>query len=450
MKFPKKLAIILLVVVLGGASIIIPVRSQLQKMSQPRFRQEPATRGEIIAVVNSTGTVNPVLSISVGSFVSGPIIKLPVEFNQKVKKGDLLAEIDPKLFQASVDRDQAGVTNAVGQLVASKAALVTREADAERAKALFEQAENDENRAISVRKENKSFVSDTEMDQFKFNCKSLKAQYNLALASVDQAKAAIEQADAGVKSAKANLEFSKANLEYTRITAPEDGIIINRKIDPGQTLAAQFQTPELFIIGVEMEQHMYIIATVDEADIGMILKAQDRNLPVYFTVDAYPDELFSGTIFQVRQNATTTQNVVTYPVVVEAKNKALPNGKLMLRPNMTANLSFQVEDAKQTLRIPNAALRFYPQVGQVRPEDRKLLEGAQPDLKDSQDSATVKRSALETAETRQKRNRRHVWVVDGRFLKAVEVVTGISDHKFTQLISGDLTEGQQLVTGGQP
>ncbi|HLW64821.1 MAG TPA: efflux RND transporter periplasmic adaptor subunit [Gemmataceae bacterium] len=445
MKLPVKLAIVGAVVVLGGASVIIPARSQLQKMSQPRFRQDKVTRGDIIAVVNSTGTVNPVLSISVGSFVSGPIKEIHVNFNDKVKKGQPLALIDPKLFQASVDRDQANVTSADAQLSAAKAQLVTRDADVERVKALLEQAENDENRAISVRKENKSFVSDTEMDQFKFNRKSLKAQYDLALASVVQAKAAIDQADANLKSAKANLKFSEANLEYTKITAPEDGRIINRKIDPGQTLAAQFNTPEMFIIGTEMESRMYITATVDEADIGMIRKAQTRNMPVHFTVDSYPDDLFQGKIKEVRMNSTSTQNVVTYPVVVET-----PNPDLKLFPGMTANLSFQVDDAKDGLRIPNAALRFYPQIGLVRPEDRKLLEGAQPDPKENQDNATVKRSALETAETRQKRNKRHVWVVDGRFLKAVEVTTGISDHKYTQLVSGDLTDGQMLVTGAGP
>jgi len=444
MKFPIKTTIIAAVVVGGAAAVIIPARSQLQKMSQPRFRQEKVTRGEIIAVVNSTGTVNPVLSISVGSFVSGPIIKLPVEFNQKVKKGDLLAEVDPKLFKASVDRDKANVTNAEASLASAKAMLSTRIAELERAGTLSSQAERDYNRAFEVRRTNKSFVSDTEMDQFESNRDALKAQLAVAKAAVDQAKAGVDQAQANLDSAQANLKFSEANLEYTKITAPQDGIIINRKIDPGQTLAAQFQTPELFIIGIDMESKMYITATVDEADIGMIRKAQNSKLPVHFTVDAYPDDLFQGKIREVRMNSTTTQNVVTYPVVVET-----PNPELKLMPGMTANLSFQISETTDCLRIPNAALRFYPQVGQVRPEDRKLLEGAQPDPKESQDSATVKRSAIETAETRQKRNKRHVWVVDGRLLKAIEVTTGISDHKYTQLISGDLTDGQMLVTGGQ-
>jgi HlyD family secretion protein len=403
-----------------------------------------------VSVVNSTGTINPVLSISVGSFVSGPIKELHVDFNQKVKKGQLMALIDPKLFKASVDRDEANVANAEANVVSADAQLSTRVFDVDRVSALLEQAENDEQRAVMVRKENMKYISATEMDQFKFNRKSLKAQLDLAKAAVKQAEAGVTAAKKSYDSAVANLEFSKANLGYTEIRAPEDGIIINRKIDPGQTLAAQFTTPEMFIVGIEMEKHMHIIGTVDEADIGLILKAQDRDLPVRFTVDAYPDELFSGKIFQVRQNATTTQNVVTYPVVVEAQNKALPNGQLMLRPGMTASLSFQTEETKETLRIPNAALRFYPQLQQVRPEDRHLLDNAQPEPKEEQDATQTKRSAMDVAESRQKRNHRHVWVVEGRFLRAVEVVTGISDHKFTQLVSGELTDKQMLVTGAQP
>jgi len=446
MKFPIKTTIILVVLLGVGAGIFFTMRSQWQKYSQPRFRQAEVSRGPIIAVVNSTGTVNPVLSISVGSFVSGPIIKLPVEFNQRVKKGDLLAEIDPKLFKASVDRDEANVASAKANLASAKATLASKEAERKRSKTLFDQADRDLNRAKAVYDKKKSFVSETEMDQFESNREALARQQDIADRAVDLAKAAIDQADANLKSAEANLKFSEANLEYTRITAPEDGIIINRKIDPGQTLAAQFQTPELFIIGKDMDKKMYITATVDEADIGMIRRAKDKDLPVHFTVDAYPDDLFQGKIFQVRMNSTTTQSVVTYPVVVET-----PNPELKLMPGMTAQLSFQVSEATECVRIPNAALRFYPQISQVRPEDRKLLEGTQqPEAKETQDTATVKRSAIETAETRQKRNRRHVWVVEGRFLKAIEVVTGISDHKYTQLNSGDLKEGQSLVTGAQP
>src|SRR5262249_37056318 len=203
-------------------------------------------------------------------------------------------------------------------------------------------------------------------------------------------------------------------LEYTEIRSPVDGIIINRKIDQGQTLAAQFQTPELFIVAPDMRTKMHILASVDEADIGAIREGQRRGLPVRFTVDAYADDLFEGTIFQIRMSSTTTQNVVTYPVVV-----ATPNPELKLLPGMTASLSFQIADTQDTLRIPNAALRFYPQREQVRPEDRKLLEGVERDSKEDADSASIRRSAEEKAEARRHRNHRHVWVVDGDFLKAV-------------------------------
>ena len=160
-----------------------------------------------------------------------------------------------------------------------------------------------------------------------------------------------------------------ANLEYTEIRSPEDGIVIERKVDPGQTVAAQLQTPELFTIAPEMDKHVYVYASVDEADIGQIRRAKEQGRVVKFTVNAYPGDLFDGNIFEIRMNSTTTQNVVTYPVIIEAKN---PNMKLM--PGMTANISFQIETKENVLRLPAAALRFMPQPSQVRPEDRQLVE----------------------------------------------------------------------------
>jgi HlyD family secretion protein len=190
---------------------------------------------------------------------------------------------------------------------------------------------------------------------------------------------------------------------------------------------------------------MRVFASVDEADIGLIREAQRTGQPVRFTVDAYPDDLFEGTIFQIRKNSTTTQNVVTYPVVVSA-----PNPDLKLLPGMTASISFQVGEAKDALRVPNAALRFYPQREQVRPEDRPLLESGAVTPGEDEERTDVVRSAEEKAEIRRKRNRRHVWVVDGDFLRAVPVETGLSDSTNTELVSGDLKPGDKLVTGIQP
>ena len=220
-------------------------------------------------------------------------------------------------------------------------------------------------------------------------------------------------------------------------------MIIDRKIDPGQTLAAQFQTPELFVVAPDMREKMHIYASVDEADIGLIRSAQEKGRPVHFTVDAYRDDLFEGQIEEIRFSSTELQNVVTYPVVVAA-----PNPELKLLPGMTASISFRVDESEDVIRIPNAALRFYPDIKHVREQDRKLLEGKDWERESEEDDDAM--SAMEKAAVRKERNRRHVWIVEGDFLKAVEVETGLSDSKYSELVSGDLTEGQKLVTGIEP
>jgi HlyD family secretion protein len=254
----------------------------------------------------------------------------------------------------------------------------------------------------------------------------------------------VEVAKATIEQNVAALQMAETNLGYTEITSPVDGVITDRKVDSGQTLAAQYQTPVMFIVAPDLEKQIYVVASVDEADIGMIRDAQSREQPVMFTVDAYPSDLFQGKIHQVRFNFTTTQNVVTYPVVVEA-----PNPEIKLLPGMTATLSFQIDEHKNVLRVPNAALRFYPKAEEVRREDRALLEGEdQPaTTEDNPQPQVTQRSAMEKAEAGRNRNRRHVWAVDGDFLKAVEITTGLSDSKYSEVISGSLKDGQKVVTG---
>jgi HlyD family secretion protein len=398
-----------------GAAAYRPAAEYFAQRNQPRWRNAEVTRGRIVADVKSVGKVEPVLKVSIGSFVSGPITELHADFNQVVKKGDLLARIDPRLYQAIVDE--------------AAAMLKTREADVERAKALLQQAKRDEQRAIALRKENESFISGKEMDAIHFNRLSLEAQVKLAEASVEQAAGALKNAE--------------ANLEYTKILSPVDGMVIDRKIDRGQTLAAQFQTPELFIIAPDMDKKMHVFASVDEADIGLIIKAQEHDLPVEFRVDAYREEVFYGEIEQIRKNSTTTENVVTYPVVVAA-----PNPELKLLPGMTASMSFQIDEQEDVLCVPNAALRFYPDVALVRPEDREILHGDRDG--DTSDLQQTHRSAEERAAALQKEKMRHVWVEDGRFLRAVPIVTGLTDLKYSELLSGDLVEGDKLITGIKP
>jgi HlyD family secretion protein len=355
--------ILVLVVVIGGAAVAFSrFPNGWSRPAADNYRQVSVTRGDITAVVNSTGTVQPVLSVQVGAIVSGPIKLTKVDFNSRVKKDEVLAEIDPRTFEAQVARDTASLAN--------------REAERERVSALLNQAKNNERRATNLRKTKSSYVSETELDQ----------------------------------------------------------VVAERKV----------QTPVMFVIAPELDERVFVHASVDEADIGMIRSAKDREQPVSFTVDAYPDDLFEGKIHQVRLNSTTVQNVVTYTVVVEA-----PNRELKLLPGMTATLSFHIDTHANVLRVPNEALRFYPLPDQVHNEFKPLLEG-QLIEREKTPTGFDQRSAKEKIKASRSRSKRHVWFVDGEKLAAVEVTTGISDHEQTELVSGDLKDGQKLVSGIRP
>ena len=389
--------------------------SWLQQRSAPKYITAKVSRGRVETVVNSTGTVKPVLSVSVGAFTSGPIATVNVQFNSVVKKDQLLALIDPKLQEAAVERDRAAVDSS--------------KADLNRIEALYQQAKNNEQRARDLLAISKDYLAETDLDQYYFTRLSYEAQLRLGAAAIKQAEA--------------NLKNSIAQLEYCRILSPVDGTVIERKVDPGQTVAASFQTPELFIIGPDMDKHMFVFASVDEADIGQIRKAQLREEKenkklVRFTVDAYPGELFEGNINQIRQNSTTTQNVVTYPVIVESAN---PELKLM--PGMTANLTFQVEEKDKVLRIPAGALRFVPTIAQVRPEDQHYLDAFQATAPE----AGKKSTAAEKADRSRQRQQRIVWVKDCELLRAVPIKLGMIENQFAEIVEGELAEGSEVVTG---
>jgi len=409
--------IFLILLGVGGAFAYQPMKELQEKRSTPNWRTAEVKEGQIVAVVNSSGRIKPVLSVQVGSFVSGPLVDVVGQFNQEVKKGDVLAKIDPRLPEADRKRALASHATTLG--------------DVKRVEALLQQARNYEARAKALSQENEDFISQNELDQFKFSTMSLEAQLEIARASVKQAEAALENAE--------------TNVGYTTITAPADGIIIDRKIDPGQTLQSGFQTPELFVVAPGMREKMHVYASVDEADIGLIRSAQKHGRAVHFTVDAYPDDLFEGEIEEVRFSSNELQNVVTYPVIVAASNP-----ELKLLPGMTASISFRVDERDDVVKIPNSALRFYPDKKNVRKEDQKLLEGTDWEKENKEETPDVLLSAEEKAEMRKSRNKRHVWVAEGSKLKAVAVVTGLSDSKFTELVSGDITPNTKLVTGINP
>lgn len=412
-------AIILLVLIGIGVAIYFPTAKWLRERNKPSYRMKTVAEGDITLNVNATGNVQPVLLVTVGAVVSGPIQELYVDFNEEVKKDQLLAKIDPRLFESVVLRD--------------KATLQTRMAEVERAEARLQQAINAEERAKKLTDKNVSLISDTEMDEMRFS--RLAAQADLSVA-----KTAVEQA-------QASLDTSEANLAYTEIRSPVDGIVIDRKIDEGQTLAAQFQAPELFIVAPDMDEKMFIFASIDEADIGLIRDAQEAKQKVTFTVDAYPGEIFEdGFIREVRLSSSEEANVVTYPVIVET-----PNPDLKLLPGMTASLSFQIQSKRDIVKIPNAALRFYPpNRKRVHPDDHPILDGVTLANEESTEQETENQSAEERADASQRQQDRHVWVLDGELLRARAVKVGISDSRYTQLIEGDVAPGDELVAGEKP
>lgn len=330
------------------------------KPAEPQYRTVAVDRGDIAAEVSANGTLNPVTLVNVGTQVSGTVRRIDADFNQQVKAGQVLAELDPALFKAALAQSMANLANAQAQLDLA-------EANAVRMQTLFKQ----------------EYVSQQELDQ---------------------TLAARAQAAAQVRLARAQVTRDQTNLGFSIIRSPVDGTVINRQVDVGQTVAASFQTPTLFQIGKDLTQ-MQIDSTVSEADIGQIKVGQ----PVKFRVDAFPDTEYTGAVRQVRLNATTAQNVVTYNVVVNVANP-----DLALMPGMTANLRVLVETRPDVLRVPTTALRFRPQAGNV-------VEGAGKPR-----GAAVYR------------------LVDGK-PERVTVKTGISDKAFTQIVAGKLKQGDVVI-----
>ena len=331
-----------------------------------RYETAPASRGKIIEHITASGTLSAVVSVDVGSQVSGKISVLYVDFNSPVKKGQLVAEIDPTVYQAALSQ-------AEGDLASAKADVTLKHQNLERKKILV----------------------------------PLKAASQLDL---DQAIAELAQAEATVTIKQAVLESAQANLGYCKITAPVDGIVITRDVDLGQTLAAAMTTPILFTIAQDITK-MNIKADVSEADIGQVKYGQ----PVDFAVDAFPDDVFHGTVTQVRKSPTTTQNVVTYQTIISVDN---PEQKLF--PGMTADVSILVAERASALKIPNTALRFTP-------PDNAVYEGTPP--------ATLQR------------NQRLIYTTsaDGAKLKPLIVKAGITDGVNTEILDG-LSEGTPVVT----
>ena len=420
---------------------------QFKGNEKPQYFTSKVDRGDIGEVVEATGTINAVTTVQVGSQVSGTISRLNADFNSRVKKGQVVAQIDPSLFEGALLQAKADLANAKANLVASQANLEKAQATAVQTKADYE-------RTSGLTKE--GVMSQQQLDLAKANADS-------ADAAVSAAKATITQAIAQAQQKQAAVTVAQTNLDYTTIHAPIDGTVIARNVDVGQTVAASLQAPTLFTIAQDLTK-MQVYASTDESDVGMIHTGQI----VTFKVDAFPKDSFTGRVSQVRLNATTVQNVVTYNTIID-----FDNPEMKLFPGMTAYITIPVADVTNALRVPNGALRYKPDLAadQVRALYKKygLISGqpmgaqaeANPGSGNSGASGRQQRAHAQGAQgggaagAQQHTPRVDVSVIwklrPDNTLEPVRIRTGITDHTVTevaQVLNGQLNEDDELVTGG--
>ena len=370
-----------------------------------QFRFEKITRGDISVVVTATGTLSAVTTVQVGSQVSGTLQKLNVDFNDKVKKGQIVAQIDPTFLEASVRDAEASLQRASAQLNKSKRAY-------ERMKSLME--------------------------------KNLASQSDYEAAITDY-----ESSQASFKQTEAQLERAKINLRYATIKSPIDGVVISRAVDVGQTVAASLSAPTLFTIANDLTK-MQVQTSVDEADIGKVQEGQE----VTFTVDAHPDQTFRGTVRQVRLSPKVEQNVVNYTVIID-----VPNPELKLMPGMTATVTIQITKRESVLLIPTIALRFSPPENYIEQQKDSTQGGDGDSVRSERRRQFGDRMQREgggggnfDAQSMQRRMQSRgftrAWIMNSRKkLEPVMVRTGISDGTFTEIIRSKLEENQEIVVG---
>jgi HlyD family secretion protein len=418
MKITKQ-RLLIIAALLIGAALFLYARSGGDSAS---YSTSPVERGDIFQVVDATGTINAVTTVQVGSQVSGVISELHADFNSHVSKGDVIAQIEPALFQGAFAQAKADLENA-------EANVAVAAANTAKAKAAQAQAKADYDRNVGLTKS--GAVSQQAFEQAKANADSADAQVAAAEAQELQARAQVEQK-------RAAMQVAQTNLNYTTIRAPIDGIVVARSVDVGQTVAASLQAPTLFTIAQDLTK-MQVYAKTDESDVGGMKRGQK----VTFKVDAYPRESFSGTVSQVRMNSTVVQNVVTYDTIIE-----FDNPELKLFPGMTAYVSIPVATVNNVVKVPNAALRFKPDLpaNQLRALFQKFGIPEESDSTKAADGSTPAKSG-----SGPKNDARVVWkLVSGKTLEPVRIKTGITDHTNTELLqtlNGSVKPGDALITG---
>ncbi len=485
--------VIVLVLLIAGGYYLYPTIGQ--KGTNQKFRTMKVERGEISSVVTATGTINPVTTVLVGSQVSGTIKELHADFNSRVKEGQVIAQIDPAIFEAQVEQGRANVLNAQANALNAQANLKNAQANLNKA----EIAVVDAKRTLERNKElmEKKVIAQAVLDTAQTNYDTSIAQREVAKAQLESARAQVESSKAQVEQARAGLKVSETNLRYTTIRSPVHGIVISRNVDVGQTVAASLQAPTLFTIAKDLTQ-MKVDTNVSEADIGRIARGQEAT----FTVDAYPERTFRGKVSEIRNAPQTIQNVVTYDVVIQVDNR-----DLKLKPGMTANVSIQIEHRENILKVPNSALRFRPisakkeeavktgnrkqeaspseKGGSVierlarelnlssdqrsklemivqssRGEFQEIRERSKPEEAQVRIRALMRQKiwGILTEEQREKLKEMgrssektqarpgRVWILaPDRKPTAVEIMLGITDGTFTEVVSGSLQEGTEVV-----
>lgn len=479
----------------------------------PEYRLGKVERGAITAAVSATGTVNPVTVVQVGSQVSGQLKEVLVDFNSVVKKDQVIARIDPDSFALRVNQAMADVEAARATVLTQRANVAALHAEVSRAKVGLAEAEREFQRNKMLHEKN--FVSAAALDKAEFAYRTALEQVKVVQAQMSVGESQVRNVEALVRQREAQLAQAKVDLERTTIRAPVDGIVVKKSVEPGQTVAASLQAPELFVIAQDLRR-MQVDTSIDEAEVGRVQEGQ----PATFTVDSFPGRIFRGTVGQVRKAALVVQNVVTYTAVIATSN---PN--LELFPGMTANVRIVVDTRENALKVPNAALRFRPAgVADTRDtgapqgpagapaaeaESRKGASGQQaqaqremlikelklaPEQQARLDAIlNESRDRIRALDTGDKGERRRqaerlraesrariaemltpeqrkryeemvpgpggrgrsaasgrVWVVDDTGTpKPVSVRTGLADGTYSELVSGELQEGTQVIVGTQ-
>lgn len=408
------------------------------------WRTAQVEKGDLKVTVTATGTLSAVTTVQVGSQVSGTLAWLGADFNSRVKRGQVIARLDPAVFQAQVENARASVLNAQAAIQAAltdinnqKANLLAVKANQRAAKVAWEDA-----MAVVRRyKELQTLIPGRDMEAAQAQANTTQARYEQATSQIVQAQAAYQASNAKLKQAKASLAQAKAqlnqnmvNLNHTIIASPVDGVVISRNVDAGQTVAASLQAPTLFTIANDLTK-MQVQANIDEADIGTVKVGQK----VAFSVDAYADETFDGTVAQIRLQPVIVQNVVTYTVIIN-----VANAELKLMPGMTANISIGIKERKNVLKVPTHALRFSPPDEYFKKKRRfdrmeEQKKNGRPDMQKDK-GGPAKQVDLSPG------SKGKIWLKNEKELSPLDVTIGLSDGTFSE-IQGNLQPGQEVVVG---